>query len=229
MATFLEVVTVNVNIALEDVPEDAYRKIREYIQSVLDEGKAPKLGKVCYDPKRSMKPSQTMRRPEPADKYANVFRYKNRDDVIAIFKDAEKNPDRYTHEWRNTKVWMQECESLRGASVHGVSHVLGSMSANGLVEKNARYNDEIHEHETLFRVPVPAAVEKKEKADTFGARLKKLMQEHGLNLQDMQDLIGYDADTIKKWISGIYTVSSEARQKLEEVFGKKCFEEAKAV
>lgn len=222
--------TVSTTIRLDVVSLEKYFKILNYIESVTGK-KTPIFPKTAVDTEGKA-PEKT------EDPYRKVDRYKNHEDVIALFKDAEANPSAYTWEWRLSKVWKSECPTLENASLHGVAHTLGSMYVHKLVQKSERYNDELKIYENLYRVPVPIKAEKAEEkieekeagcispANLFrGRKLREARKERHLTIGELSLMIGYDASIINKWECGLYMISSVAQAKLEECFGKELFAE----
>lgn len=251
-AVFTAKVETNVSMNLDGISLESWNRIRDFIRGVVEEenmlkGEAAK-GEIVLPPADLTKVPDTAGTPDkaespekPADPYAKVERYKNHEDVIALFKDAEANPSGYTWEWRSSKVWMAECPTLANASLHGVAHTLGSMGMLRLVRKDRKYNEEAGIYENVYRVPVPVKTEEAEKETVAeengsispedvakGKKLRMARIGHDLTIGDLAELIGYDAAIINKWEWGLYTISSAAQTKLEDVFGKNLFAEVAA-
>ena len=251
-AVFTAKVETNVSMNLDGISLESWNRIRDFIRKVVEEenmlkGEAAK-GEIVLPPADLTKIPNTAGTPDkaespekPADPYAKVERYKNHEAVIALFKDAEANPSGYTWEWRSSKVWMAECPTLANASLHGVAHTLGSTGTLRLVRKDRKYNEEAGVYENVYRVPVPVKAEKAEKETAAeengsispedvarGQKLRMARIGRDLTHSDLAELIGYDAAIINKWEWGLYTISSAAQAKLEDIFGKKLFAEVAA-
>jgi len=248
-ATFTATVEMKVSLNIDGISPASWEEIQNCVFNVVEKENLLKReaykGEIVLPPmdldkiRREIgKAPEVSAVPEkPEDKYAKVQRYENSLDVIRIFKDAEAHPSDYAWEWRTAKVWMQEIPTLKNASLHGVAHTLGSMYKNGLTNRNCRYNDEIKQNEIRFSVPVPveelaeAVVTDGEPAVISeenlkrGQKLRNAMKEHDVTVKELAELIGYNEDLINKWCWGLYTMSSAAREKLEEYFGKDLFSE----
>lgn len=251
-AVFTAKVETNVSMNLDGISLESWNRIRDFIRGIVEEENMLKgealRGEIILPPVDLTKVPDTAGMPDkaespekPADPWGKVTRYKNSEDVIALFKDAEANPSGYTWEWRSSKVWMAECPTLANASLHGVAHTLGSMGTLRLVRKDRKYNEEAGVYENVYRVPVPVKAEKAEEETeqkendnispedvAKGKKLRMARIGQDLTIGDLAELIGYDAAIINKWEWGLYTISSAAQTKLEDVFGKKLFAEAVA-
>lgn len=248
-AVFTAEVETKVALNLDGISLESWNKIADYIRKVVEAENILKgetlNGEIALSSVDRTKAPDTKRTSEtpvcsekPEDPYRKVDRYKNHEDVIALFKDAEANPSAYTWEWRPSKVWKSECPTLENASLHGVAHTLGSMYVHKLVQKSEKYNDELKIYENLYRVPVPIKAEKAEEkieekeagcispVNLFrGRKLRGARKERHLTIGELSLMIGYDAAIINKWECGLYTISSAAQAKLEECFGKELFAE----
>lgn len=248
-AVFTATVETKVSLNLDGISLESWKKISDYIRMVVEaenilKGEALK-GEIVLPPvERTKVPdiektSETPTSPEiTEDPYKEIHHYRNHEDVIALFKDAEAHPSAYTWEWRPSKVWKSECPTLENASLHGVAHTLGSMYVHKLVQKSEKYNEKLKIYENLYRVPVPTKAEKTagkpaeeetvsiSPANLFrGRRLREARKEHHLTVGELAEMIGYDAAIINKWEWGLYTISAAAQVKLEECFGKELFGE----
>ena len=239
-ATFTATVEMKVSLNIEGISPASWEEIQNTIFNVVEKENLLKRealkGEIVLPPmdldkiREEIGKAPDVSAPEkPEDKYAKVLHYTNYADVIALFKDEEERPWAYEMTWLPAKVWMAKCPTLNNASLHGVSHTLGSMCANGLVQREERYNSGIKQNEILFRVPVPKTDEEEEghvnpRDVAIGNTIRALREQHGFSPKELSDLCGYDVGTIVQWELGLYTVSSAAMEKLKDLFGKDAFQ-----
>lgn len=168
-----------------------------------------------------------------ADPYLKVGRYAGRDVVVGILKDAAEHPDKWAREWLTAQEWMGRVCLDPSATPHSVGHICADCARFGLLERKEGYNAEAHKNERRFYLPVPIIADNTQeepivinpKDQRKGAAVRRARQEAGFSVAELAELIGYSVDTIVKWETGIYSISSAAEETLKKAFGKDLFEE----
>ena len=212
-------VKFSTSVRLEDVTMEQYNKIAAYINEIIGAAKAKQKSEHDTDQK---------------EKYKRIGHYKGYEKVIAVFRDAEERPESYSWENLTTAVWKSMIPSLKEATLHGVSHTIGNLAAEGFTKKEVRYNQYLHLNENIYRLPVPAA-NAKEEAHTVSARnpedvrlgaiLRSARNKAGLSIAELGKSIGYDASIVLNWENGVYHMAETAMKALYEFFKKDIFSE----
>lgn len=222
---------ITVKFELADVSLTTYIKISQFIESLgvsvesVAENDQNAVQAEAKEPVTSASPPYVT-----ANKYDLVQHYGGWDKVVAIFQDVDSNPDAYTYEWKPTKIWMKNYRVLDKEDVFKISHVLGSMAKNKLIKRSEQYNRRTQQTELLFYVPIPknaVQIQEDPKALTDGEILRNARLEHDFTLEEMQQLIGWDHDTIAKWEEGRLSISSGAKEKINKEFGEDIFAKAR--
>ena len=172
-------------------------------------------------------------KPAEDDPYAKVGNYAGKSVVIGILKDAAEHPDKWAREWLTAQEWMERVCLDPSATPHSIGHICADCVRFGLLERKEGYNAEARRNERRFYLPVPVAAEEKAEEEPIvinltdklrGAAVRKARTEAGFSVSELAELIGYSVDTIVKWETGIYSISSAAEETLKKAFGKNLFE-----
>lgn len=233
---------------------DTFRKLMDYIDTLTGGTPEPEVTDVpapevndepivpagmefpggmpvhVYEKPDDMEPAK----PEEVDPYAKVGNYAGKSVVVGILKDAAEHPDKWAREWLTAQEWMERVCLDPSATPHSVGHICADCVRFGLLERKEGYNAEAHKNERRFYLPVPVVPEEKieEKPIVInlndklrGAAVRKARTEAGFSVSELAELIGYSVDTIVKWETGIYSISSAAEETLKKAFGKDLFGE----
>lgn len=183
-----------------------------------------------YEKPEDMEPAQTVK----DDPYAKVGNYAGKSVVVGILKDAAEHPDKWAREWLTAQEWMGRVCLDPSATNHSVAHICANCASLGLLERKAGYNIEAKKNEVRFLLPVPVKAEEESQEGPFvinyndklrGAAVRKARTEAGFSVSELAELIGYSVDTIVKWETGVYSISSAAEETLKKAFGKDLFVE----
>lgn len=181
-----------------------------------------------YEKPEDMEPAK----PTEDDPYAKVGNYAGKSVVVGIFKDAAEHPDKWAREWLTAQEWMGRVCLDPSATPHSVGHICADCVRFGLLERKEGYNAEAHKNERRFYLPVPIIEKPQEEPIVInpedqrkGAAVRRARQEAGFSVAELAELIGYSVDTIVKWETGIYSISSAAEETLKKAFGKDLFTE----
>lgn len=232
---------------------DTFRKLMDYIDTLTGGTPEPEVTDVpapevndepivpagmdfpggmpvhVYEKPEDMEPAQTVK----DDPYAKVGNYAGKSVVVGILKDAAEHPDKWAREWLTAQEWMGRVCLDPSATSHSVGHICADCVRFGLLERKEGYNAEAHKNERRFYLPVPVKEEVAEEDPVRinlrdkqrGEAVRKARTEAGFSIGELADLIGYSADIIIKWETGIYTISPAAEEVLKKAFGKDLFGE----
>lgn len=209
---------VSAVITIPEVDLATYQRIVDFIRSVSGDEAAP----APVPEERAEEIRETARAAE--DRWAKIPRYAGYDRIIGVFRDAEAHPEKYGWEWMIPKAWMSEVPEIAGISLYNTAHTLGAIAKNGLCKRRSGYNPETQASEVRFRVPVPkekglALSDISPEAYRMGQRIRKARKEARLSLSEFSDLIGYAANIVSGWENGTFTVSPDAMESLDKIFG----------
>lgn len=233
--------TISVKFELADVSLTTYIKISQFIESLgvsmnsaNEESVVSTVFPLAQDGPKVSVPQKSEVKPEKKleqnNKYAKVGRYSGWETVVEIFKDADANPDKYVFVWQTAKAWMMKFDELKDEGVFQIAHVLGSMATNALVKRSEQYNKAAGKVEVLFYCPIRRTAGNEIVAPqklTDGEILRNVRLAHSFTYEDIHILTGYETDTIAKWESGKYAMSSEAKKEIIKAFGEDIFAKAK--
>lgn len=206
------------SVRLEDVTMEQYNKIAAYINEIIGAAKAKQRNEEDIDRK---------------EKYKRIGHFNGYEKVIEVFMDAEAHPESYSWENLTTAVWKSMIPSLKEATLHGVSHTVGDLAAEGFTKKEVRYNQDLHLYENAYRLPVPAADAKEETHTVpvrnpedvrLGAILRSARNKAGLSIAELGKSIGYDAAIVLNWENGVYHMAETALKAIRNFFKKDIFE-----
>ena len=252
MASFTNNSTINTTITLSDISESAYNKILDFIRSVVDRENGVKPEK-----KTALKPEQkpAVQKEDPAPeetvfvpspKYAKVSHYREWEKVVSVCMRADENPGAYTEEWITAAEWMELYSDFDGASLHGVSHTLGSMANLHIIRRKSDLKEGNVKAQTIwFYLPIPKdeadkptkepeqikvedpVTEDKPVEIPFEAiALKQSRKAHGYSAKEFADVIGYPIDVVLDWECGKKKMSADAKSIVKVVLGPNALAEA---
>lgn len=245
MASFTNNSTVNTTITLSDISESAYNKILDFIRSVVDRENGVKPEKKTA-PKPEQKPAVQKEDPAPEEtvftpsaKYAKVSHYSEWEKVVSVCMRADENPGAYTEEWITAAEWMELYSDFDEASLHGVSHTLGSMANLHIVKRKSDLKEGNVKAQTVWfylpipkdeankpakepeqiKVEAPAAEDKPIVIPPEAIALKQNRKARGYSAREFSDMIGYPMDVVMDWESGRKIMSADAKSVVKMVLG----------
>lgn len=225
---------VNVEFALNDISEESYGKIVEFIGRVIDdENKAiPVLEEIKAENTRET--SKLLSRPllyhlekvESGSKTNRKKKDERVEEILDLYMDYMAQPKNYDLLGMTTHEFIESNPVYLGCSHIAVGKKLAKIAhdyPDSIPEPTKKYEKTKSGSPNMvkvFYVPVRKV--------TFGSLIKKCREQNGLSVRDFSELTGYDIGLIKSWEDDMNTPSHEAISNIEYVCGEHVFDALRA-
>lgn len=242
MASITITANVTVDIHLEDISMESYKRLVDYINSM---GIIAKESEAENKAEQKPEPEPEAEEKRKAKHHGNYVKNPATDGILAKLREAREHPDDYEWQFCKGSEWKQYVPEMADTADRQAGYFLGMLAKEGVLEDESHYDKSVKQYFKRFWLPIPKVklkppVEVKPQTlpnpvstlcyqdQQAGEILRSARKGAGMTLRDLSEAIGYDASIINSWEIGRYHMAELQRKAINDYFHRDIFAEATA-
>lgn len=198
-------VTLDVNIKLHDITEEAYRDIVNYISQRTSGENCSGIIEQVAKPREQVTVRLEVKKPKK-----NPVPDKRLQNLEVLMGQYKMNPEKFELKEMTAEEFLKNNPEYHDISTKSIAKKLQHLGVERIKKplKNGNYKGTIN----YYMIPIVKQM--------LGTKLYNARKIHMYSLGEVADMIGYSMDVIRSWEKGTATPSTEALKALKRVYGE---------